>query len=417
MPANFQVILFGGVTALAVLLGVLEWHGGRRGIALGAATLAAFAGAALALDRAAAHAIRVDLLVTIPLVSLAAVAVGVFGTLKPPFAARTVGAFLAAGGAVSLGWFVWDTAVWSRDAARGSAAYEDGIRLYWQETTRCQANFEKRFGPLRRHDSPCFGNLVVASRSAGAYPFARVVVNDEGRFDLLFTAALPAAENTFRLGDIPYGSLKPRPDGGLYIGRDPLNSQTAVELHPASNGACEARIYNDFKKTIDVYTLRRAELGPCPATGDPPVHFLGAWGSLVSNPPGSTYRVLTQVWLWETQGKGYALIACDSGDRGVYRPFNFVQRFTGVRNAEGVWQLRSEPPVDRAETVSVTIVEGRLRLGVTTDRLRGAREAVLDPADIITHPKIALVPVRDAALFERYFNSVLYNLKVPWTPQ
>jgi hypothetical protein len=38
---------------------------------------------------------------------------------------------------------------------------------------------------------------------------------------------------------------------------------------------------------------------------------------------------------------------------------------------------------------------------------------VLDPGEVVTHPKIALAPVRDAALFERYFDTVFLNLNIP----
>jgi hypothetical protein len=74
-------------------------------------------------------------------------------------------------------------------------------------------------------------------------------------------------EHTFRVSDDrPFGSLKSQPDGSLYTEKDRASGLPAVELRPAPNGACEARIGNEYKKSIDMYTLRRTELNSWPAT-------------------------------------------------------------------------------------------------------------------------------------------------------
>lgn len=380
MPSDPVALLFGGVLALALLLAVLEWASHNRRMAVAALVLAAQAAAFFAFEIFSVRtSIRVDLLVTVPLITLAAAAVGVLAMLAPPLAARAVGAILTVVGAGTLGWSVWSFAVWTARSNLEGLARDEGRKLYWQETIRCQANFEKRFGPLRRRDSSCVGNLVVSSRSDSAYPYSRVVVRDDAQFTLLLSE-LNVAEDTIR----PAAPLQPRADGSLYA------EHPAVELRPASNGACEARISNDYLKRVDLYTLRRVELGSCPAPANSPVHFLGAWGSFVEKP--------TQLWLWETQGRGYALI--------LTPPSNSVQRFTGTRNAQGAWQLRALDS-DNPEGASTRIEAGHLNLS------RGASEMVLDPGEVVTHPKIALAPVRDAALFERYFDTVFLNLNIP----
>jgi hypothetical protein len=40
---------------------------------------------------------------------------------------------------------------------------------------------------------------------------------------------------------------------------------------------------------------------------------------------------------------------------------------------------------------------------------------LLDPQEIVSHPRIALAPVSDRDRFARYFDSVFFNLNLPWT--
>ncbi len=42
-------------------------------------------------------------------------------------------------------------------------------------------------------------------------------------------------------------------------------------------------------------------------------------------------------------------------------------------------------------------------------------EATLQKQEILTDPRIELVPVRDSALFERYLDTALFNLNLSWT--
>jgi len=417
MPSDPFLLLFGGVLTLALVLAFLEWHTHHRRMAVAAMLLAGLASALLAFELAVVRSsIRVDLLFSVPMIALAAVVVGVLATLGPPLSARAVGGLLIAVGAVTLGWFGWSMAVSTARSNRLGLAFAEGRKLYWQETIRCQANFEKRFGPLQRRDSPCVGNLAVTSSSVGAYPYTRVVVNDQAQFDLLLLRE-NAAEDTIRLGDVWFGPLKPRPDGSLYVESDAPSRQPSVELHPASNGVCEATISNDYLKKVDAYKLRRVELGSCPAVIDPPVHFLGAWGSLVADPPESRSLQMTQIWLWEAQGKGYALLNADIVRVGAYQSFNFAMRLTGTRDAQGVWQLRSLDGDHPGQPLSVTIAGDQMQLHGASDLLRSLQDVTLHPAEIITHPKIAVAPVRDAALFASYFDTVFFNLNIPWTAQ
>ena len=97
MPSDPFLLLFGGVLALAVLLAVLEWHSHHRRMAVAAMLLAALAAALLAFELASVRtSIRIDLLVTVPMIALAAAAVGVLAMLGPPLSARAVGGILTA---------------------------------------------------------------------------------------------------------------------------------------------------------------------------------------------------------------------------------------------------------------------------------------------------------------------------------
>ena len=58
-----------------------------------------------------------------------------------------------------------------------------------------------------------------------------------------------------------------------------------------------------------------------------------------------------------------------------------------------------------------------MQLHGASDLLRSLQDVTLHPAEIITHPKIAVAPVRDAALFASYFDTVFFNLNIPWTAQ
>src|ERR1700726_2347759 len=175
MPEYFPAVLFASAGALCIALAIAEWNVRRR-LAISLLALGGFSLVCLAANHAwARYSIRVDLLLTIPAVSFGALVAGPLATKRPPLPARVLGAMLALGGAISFGWFSYAMHLSSVEGARTMALFDQGNRLYWAETVRCEDNFEKRFGPLKRLDDPCLGNLVVQSRSPNAYPFTRIV--------------------------------------------------------------------------------------------------------------------------------------------------------------------------------------------------------------------------------------------------
>src|ERR1700737_4947634 len=187
MPQYFPQLLFGSVGALCFGLVLIEWNVRHR-LALLSLSVAGFSLVCFAVDHAwARYSIRVDLLLTIPAVSFGAFVAGAMAAVRPSAPARAVGALLALGGAASLAWYSYAVHRSAVEGARTMALFDEGPRLFWNETIRCQDNFDRRFGPFKRRDDSCLGDLVVLSRSPNAYPFTRVVINDRGEAQLLFS--------------------------------------------------------------------------------------------------------------------------------------------------------------------------------------------------------------------------------------
>jgi hypothetical protein len=171
MLQYFPQLLFGSVGALCFALVLMEWNVRHR-LALLSLSVAGFSLVCFAVDHAwTRYSIRVDLLLTIPAVSLSALVAGTLAAVRPSLPARAVGALLAMGGAVSLAWYSYAVHRSAVEDARTMALFDEGTRLFWNETIRCQDNFDRRFGPFKRRDDPCLGDLVVLSRSPNAYPF------------------------------------------------------------------------------------------------------------------------------------------------------------------------------------------------------------------------------------------------------
>jgi hypothetical protein len=106
-PQLFPVVLFVSVGALCFLLIVTEWLAQRR-LARFAAATAAFAFVCFVLNQFwSRYAIRVDLLLTIPFASLAALIAGALSIHRSPVAVRIVGLLLVVSGSVSFSWFAW----------------------------------------------------------------------------------------------------------------------------------------------------------------------------------------------------------------------------------------------------------------------------------------------------------------------
>src|SRR5690349_11795583 len=118
MPRDIDpILLFAWVAMLAAVLALLLWRSIR-----GVAVVAAGAN------------IRVDLLVTIPVIAVAAIVVGLFCLRRPPVAARIVGAGILAIGGIAFAGFFFFKQKTAYEIQRLNKAFDQGHRLYWEET-------------------------------------------------------------------------------------------------------------------------------------------------------------------------------------------------------------------------------------------------------------------------------------------
>src|SRR5690242_19950610 len=265
MPRDIvPIFLFALVALLAAVLAVLLWRS-NRGVAVVAAGLAVCAGVLVwneRVARAAGANIRVDLLVTIPVIAVAAIVVGVFSLRRPPVAARIVGAGILAIGSLAFAGFSWRAVRTSFELRGINKAFEQGHRLYWEETIRCAGNLARRYGAMEHRDQPCRGNLAVTSRGVKTYPFSRAIVNDDGQFYLL-RGGEGGAEETWGLesidGDRPAARLEG--NGGVLAGDGSMDGKRVhVELRSEGAGACAANIdYGVLRYTLE---LARREVPP-----------------------------------------------------------------------------------------------------------------------------------------------------------
>ena len=413
MPEHFPGVLFASVGALSLALAIAEWKDRRR-LARYALALGGFSLACFATNHAwARYSIRVDLLLTIPAVSLGAVVAGVLATRRAPALARMLGATLALGGAVAFGWFSFAIHRSEVEGARTMALFDEGNRLYWNETIRCKDNFEKRFGPIERQDDPCLGNLVVRSRSPNAYPFTRVVNNDRGEAQLLFSPE-SAMERPVGLSRGVFAKMVRSASGEWKGDGDSGFGPTQISLTPQSSNRCEAGIeHRGFGTSI--LSTERTELANCQAPLNPPVTNLGAWGEIATGPSGT--RRLLQIWLWaENSGQGKGVLLSDVSSSGMRRDFIFLKHFRATRLDGDKWNLvLDEPDVSMAASLTMTIAGDHARVSGPETFVGPSGEAILDKKEIVTDPRIELVPVRDSALFERYLDAALFNLDLSWT--
>jgi hypothetical protein len=412
MPVHFAAVLFASVGALCLALASAEWKTRRRlaryTLAIGVFSLVCFA-----TDYAWARvSIRIDLLLTIPAVSLAALVAGALAVMRPPMRARTLGVILAIGGAVSFAWFSYSYHRAGVEGARVTALFDEGNRLYWNETIRCEDNFETRFGPLTRRDDPCLGNLVVISRSPDSYPFTRIVINDRGEAQLLFSPFV-GMEQPVGLSRGVFAKMV-RAGNGEWSGEGDLGfGPTQISLVPQGSDRCEARIAH-FGKT-SILSLRRAELSNCPAPSNPPVTYVGAWGEIAIDPSGT--RRLLQIWLWaENSGQGKGVLLADVSSSGIRRDFAFLKHFSATRVDRDKWNLALEDSdVSTPTSLTMTIEGQNARVTGPQSFVGPTGEAILEKKEFVTDPRIDLVPVRDSALFERYLASALFNYNLSWT--
>ena len=389
-------------------------------VAMLAAGLAACAGLLVwneRVARAAGANIRVDLLVTIPVIAVAAIVVGVFSLRRPPVAARIVGAGILAIGGITFAGFSWRSVKTAFEIQGLNKAFEQGHKLYWEETIRCAGNMARRFGPIEQRGRPCRGNLVVTSRGPKTYPFSRAIVNDDGQFYLL-RGGEGGVEETWGLDSIdsdrPAARLEDK--GGALAGEGTKDGKRVhAELRSDAPGVCAAAIQNGAES----YTLMLAQrdVPPCQPPASPEVRFVGAWGMVASYPNSPQTRRLVQIWLWDTGGAARGLFLGKLGTSGMQIPFMFARQLKGTRRAENQWDLRFAGKGDDAskDGFSFMLANGKARVAGPATLFGAGGEMMLDPQEVVSHPKIALAPVQDGARFAAYFDNVFFNLNVPWT--
>src|SRR5262245_10885417 len=298
------LLVFGLSSALAANLALLLWRPHRK-LAIRAAVLSGFSLLCVALEIAARSVranIRIDLLVTIPAISLVSILVGVMAVRRPPMAAQFAAAGLTIVGGVTFGWFSWISATTNREGQRLTRVFDQARKLYWEETIRCDVNFARRFGPTDRNGA-CHGNLAVTS-GTGSYPFTRLIVNDNEQVYLLFSPE-PGIEESVVLDDRTALSLKPAAQAVMSGESDTNGQRIHVELLPLATGACKAKVDRDGHTSV--LTMTKVDLPHCKVLADPPIYFVGAWGSLETVPSAPHYRRIVQIWLWETDGMARGL--------------------------------------------------------------------------------------------------------------
>src|SRR5207249_12229025 len=105
----------------------------------------------------------------------------------------------------------------------------------------------------------------------------------------------------------------------------------------------------------------------------------------------------------------------DLGTSGVQIPITFARRKQGTRRAENEWHPRFVNKGDDAskDGFSFMLPDGKARVLGPATLFGTPGEMMLDPQEVVSHPKIALAPVQDGARFAAYFDNVFFNLNVP----
>lgn len=419
MPRDLDpMLLFTAIALLAAALSLTLWSRDRRpGIVAAFLTgLAALCILNESVARARGANIRVDLLLLIPLVTASALVVGAMNVRLPRPAARLIAAGLMLVGGAAFAWFAWRILT-TFEGRRLTRTFDQGRKLYWEETIRCQGNLARRFGPLERAAEPCRGNLVVTSRSPKSYPFSRAILNDAGQFYLLFSPE-NAAEQTWGLDsferDHEAATLQNTSENTLAGEGTKDGVPVRVVLRGISSGGCEATITRGAD--THVLTLAKSALPAC-ATATTPVHFAGAWGAAAPYPGSPQTRRLVQIWLWETGDSARGLLLNDLASSGMSRPFVFARHLEGSRRTTGQWSLRvvNREKNQKAESFSLTVRNYRATVAGSAILFGPTNEMVLEPGEIVSHPKITLIPLFDRDRFMLYFDNVFFNLNVPWT--
>jgi hypothetical protein len=412
--------LFLAVTASAAALGFVCRIRHDRALTTVNFLLALFAAMLVALELVTRaqkhHAIRADLLVTSPLLCVAVLVVGLCTSRSISGVGRVIALSMAVTSGATLAWSGWWFVRFMSQATSQAEELmrrdDEGSRMYWEETIRCQGAMSTRFGVFERKENACSGNLRVKSR-VGQYPFTRVVVNDASEVYLL-AALQPGAEVVFQ-----------RPMRGRF---DPSTrrltasdwdgaSKLEVELLAREEGSCEARI-DRVGYGRDVLRLEREELRACTAEENAPVQFVGAWSKIEQF--GSENRHLDQIWLWRSRDTAWGLVFKSDGVRGVEKGNNSLERYRGKALGSNEYELLpySKRGGPGAQDISVSGLHISVSdKGARIKHLWGGVPDLLDGGEMISHPKIRLVPIRDSDRFAAYFDTVLESVDVLWTPR
>ena len=407
--------LFLAVTGLAVALAFVCRIRHRRVLTAVNLLLALFSATLVAFElatRAQAHPanIRVDLLVTIPALSVCALVIGLLTSRWTSGVGRGIAVLMAVIAGTALAWFGWRFVRSSRESAEWMRRHDAGSRLYWEETIRCQEAMSARFGGLNRKDNACSGNLRVKTR-VGTYPFTRVVVNDASEVYLL-AAIQPGAESVFTARDRPmHGLFDPSTRRWTASNWDGA-SKIELELLAREDGSCEARIDRGGYGR-DVLRLEREELRACPADNNPPVEFVGAWNKV--EPFGPESFRLVQIWLWRSQNTAWGLVFRSEGVRGIETGLSFLKRYKGKVTGAHEYQLLPYSKLDGSDELAISVSAEGARI----EGLSGVPEQglLLGGGEQVSHSKVRLVPLRDRDRFAAYFDTVLDLVDVPWTPR
>jgi len=411
------LLLFPAAGILAAVV-ALELRRAQRELFFAAAGLCLLSGLCLIYEIVAIAMranIRVDLLLTLPLISMAALLLGAFTFRRSPGVSRPAATGLLVAGGVSLAWYSWAMVESGQKARQLTRIFDAANKLYWEETIRCQASLARRFGPLGQRDQSCHGNLRVASRSEGSYPFTRLIVTDNG--DLyLFYSPEAGVETNWLLQDGAALQLQGGPQDALSGESGAGNQRLRVELRPLAEGTCQASVERAGYPASSL-TLRAEILPSCENPPEPPVRFLGAWGTVVKPPNAPKLRQLIQVWLWKTDSAVQGLLVETTGVSGQQRRFNFARQLRGIASAEKEWNLAvvDEDGSQASQHLVVTLLGEQAQLAGSAARFGSAGNLLLDRQELVSHPKIALVPLYDPLRFAQYVDNVLFNLDVPWT--
>jgi hypothetical protein len=216
----------------------------------------------------------------------------------------------------------------------------------------------------------------------------------------------------FSLDDGPLAEVQPA--GGSLAG--PCKDATRchdVSLRALPDGGCEARVTASVRDSV--LRLERATLPACDSAPGA-VHSLGVYARVFSTKSTPPLRQLVQLWLWETAERVRGLLLVAEGYAGDKTQFNFVKPLEGSRNGESGWTLEVIDLQGQRTATSLAIAVGYDQIAISGDavRFRTEEDTRLPPQQLVNHPKIALIPLRDEANFTRYFDNVLHNLSVPW---